>query len=131
MSHLLSFHHVIDSYHLIASGDFLFVSVEGTTALQAAPADGRHVCWLCGTQEKAPRMRDHIARHLVNAKLNRHEKLQNPVSITGFIPVHHLSDMNTRLARLPVGSVVEVEHVTLTSSRRRRPKFQSQTALSS
>jgi hypothetical protein len=63
----------------MTSGDFMFVSADGTAVLKSAPKDGYHVCWLCGAQERLQKMRDHVVHHLASAKLNYREKLLNPV----------------------------------------------------
>ena len=63
----------------MTSGDFMFVSADGTAVLKSAPKDGYHVCWLCGAQERLQKMCDYVAHHLASAKLNYKEKLLNPV----------------------------------------------------
>jgi hypothetical protein len=65
--------------NFVVTGNFLFISTDGTTALQSALKEGHQICWLCGTQEKLQWMQDHIAQHLVNEKLGFHEKLLQPV----------------------------------------------------
>ncbi|KAF7326797.1 Ubiquitin carboxyl-terminal hydrolase 34 [Mycena sanguinolenta] len=61
--------------------EMMFISSEGSTAVQAAPREGFDRCYLCLTEVELKKMRDHVGGHLAASLNGIQQKLNIPVSL--------------------------------------------------
>lgn len=69
-------------------GEYLFTNTAGSALFEAGPKDGHGKCYVCDSEVPIKKMRDHVARHILSARLDMPEDGKRLVTVQGAF-IHH------------------------------------------